>query len=204
MQHGSKSTVRSARLFPLASPRLLLRKLQFGDLEPFLAYRNDPQVSRFQSWDFFSREQAAAFIEQQQSTPPLLPGHWLQLAITLKTKQVLIGDCGVKIHGPDQRQATLGITLAREFQRKGFAGEAIAMLLDFTFLKLGLHRVQADTDPENIPAWRLLERMGMRREAHFTQSLWFKGRWTDEYVYAILQQEWVTRRPSFLEQSPVR
>ena len=56
-----------------------------------------------------------------------------------------------------------------------------------------LHRAVADTDPRNSPAWTLLERLGFRREGHLRQSLWFHGEWADEYLYAILRDEWVAR-----------
>ena len=62
-----------------------------------------------------------------------------------------------------------------------------------TTLHLNLHRVTADTDPQNTRAWTLLERLGLRREAHLFQSLWFKGRWADEYLYAVLRAEWLRR-----------
>lgn len=87
-------------------------------------------------------------------------------------------------------QATIGITLCRAFQGQGLATEALSALLEYLFLEANLHRVQADTDPANVPAWSLLERLGMRREAHSLQSLWFKGRWADEFFYAMLRQEW--------------
>ena len=164
------------------------------DLEMFMAYRNDSRIARFQGWEAITREAAVAFIEEQQSREPFLPGQWLQIAITLKPTQALIGDCAFKIHFQHARQATIGITLAQRFHGKGFALEAIATLLNYAFEELSLHRVCADTDPRNTAAWRLLERLGMRREAHLKQSLWFKGQWTDEYFYAILKPEWLNCR----------
>lgn len=164
------------------------------DLEMFMAYRNDSRIARFQGWEAITKEAAVAFLEEQQSREPFPPGQWLQIAITLKPTHSLIGDCALKIHLEGPRQATIGITLAQRFHGKGFAVEAIATLLNYGFEELHLHRVCADTDPQNTPAWRLLERLGMRREAHLKQSLWFKGQWTDEYFYAILKPEWLSCR----------
>jgi RimJ/RimL family protein N-acetyltransferase len=164
------------------------------DLELFMAYRNDPRIARLQGWETFTRKASVAFLKEQQSREPFLPGQWLQIAITSKATQSLIGDCALKIHLEDPRQATIGITLAHGFHGQGFALEAAATLLNYAFEELGLHRVRADTDTRNTAAWRLLERLGMRREAHLKQSLWFKGRWTDEYFYAILKREWLRCR----------
>ena len=168
--------------------------MRAADLEVFMAYRNDSRISRFQGWEAITREAAVAFIKEQQSREPFLPGQWLQIPITLKPTQALIGDCALKIHLEDPRQATIGITLAHGFHGKGFAMEAAATLLNYAFEELGLHRVRADTDPQNTAAWRLLERLGMRREAHLKQSLWFKGQWADEYFYAILERQWLSCR----------
>ena len=181
-------------MLPLHTPRLVLRRLHDGDVEPFLAYRNDPAVARFQSWDGCGREEAAAFIRRQQAQPPLVPGEWMQAGIALRDTDLLIGDCGLCVRPDDARQATVGFTLARPFQGRGFAAEALGAVLDCVFGDAALHRVVADTDALNAPACALLERLGFRREAHLRQSLWFKGRWADEYLFAILRDEWLARR----------
>jgi RimJ/RimL family protein N-acetyltransferase len=58
------------------------------------------------------------------------------------------------------------------------------------------HRATAITDARDAPAMRLLERVGMRREGHFLQNVWFKGSWGDEHLYALLEQEWLELRSS--------
>jgi aminoglycoside 6'-N-acetyltransferase len=179
-----------SQMLPLDSARLVLRRFSGADLAAFLAYRNDPEVARFQSWESFSLTEATAFVARQEVQEIASPGQWLQIAIAVKQTGQLVGDCALKIHGADARQATIGITLCRPFQGRGLATEALSALLDYLFLEASLHRVQADTDPANTPAWKLLERLGMRREAHSLQSLWFKGHWADEFFYAILRHEW--------------
>jgi RimJ/RimL family protein N-acetyltransferase len=66
--------------------------------------------------------------------------------------------------------------------------------LDYAFDDLGLHRVAAIADCRNKPSWALLERVGMRREGHFLENVWFKGGWSDEYLYAVLKDEWLRKR----------
>jgi aminoglycoside 6'-N-acetyltransferase len=204
MHQESKSRSIITAMLPMASPRLVLRRMQSNDLQRLVAYRNDPRIARFQGWETMSEEAAVAFLDEQKSQAPLLPGQWLQIAITLKATDLLIGDCGLKIHTGNRRQASIGFTLAHDFHGKGFATEAVSTLLDYVFGELSLHRVQADTDPQNTAAWRLLERLGLRREAHLRQSLWFKGRWADEYIYATLSEEWLNRERSLKEHFLVR
>jgi RimJ/RimL family protein N-acetyltransferase len=106
----------------------------------------------------------------------------------------LVGDCALQVDGQEPYRAEIGFTLARELQGKGFASEAVSRLLDYAFGDLGLHRVVAIADCRNNPSWALLERVGLRQEGHFLQSVWFKGEWSDEYLYAVLKDEWLEKR----------
>ena len=173
----------------LESERLVLRRFADADLESFLAYRNDPEVARYQSWDSYTEREATAMIEELKSQQPGTPGEWFQFAIESKQTGTLVGDCALKVEG-DGRQAEVGFTLSREHQGKGYASEAVSRLLDYAFGDLGLHRVVAITDQENEPSFGLLERLGMRREGRFVRNAWFKGRWSSEYLYAVLKDEW--------------
>jgi RimJ/RimL family protein N-acetyltransferase len=116
------------------------------------------------------------------------------LAIALKSTDELVGDCVLRTGLEDSRQGEIGFTLARQHQGKGFAFEAVSVLLEYAFTKLTLHRIVAITDCENVSSIRLLERLGMRREGHFLQSIQNKGEWRDEYQYAILRGEWMQKR----------
>lgn len=180
----------------LETPRLVLRRFNEEDMPAFLAYRNDPEVARYQSWHSITESQAKDFINKQKSIQPGMPAEWFQFAIELKVSGVLIGDCGVKVNQEETRQAEFGITLSLPYQGKGLAYEAVTCMLDYAFNILGLHRVIAITDCLNQSSVMLLERLGMRREGHFIQNIWFKGAWGDEYLYAILQQEWLQKKRS--------
>ena len=175
----------------IESERLWIRRFNDSDLVPFMAYRNDPEVARYQSWNSCDEREARAFIREMQSARAGVPGEWFQFAIESKETQELIGDCALR-HEP--YRAEIGFTLAREYQGRGFASEAISGLLDYAFDALGLHRVIAIADCRNAPSVALLERVGMRREGHFLENVWFKGGWADEYLYAILKDEWLQKR----------
>jgi ribosomal-protein-alanine N-acetyltransferase len=179
---------------PITTQRLVLRRFMGKDAAAFCAYRNDPEVARYQGWEGCSEAEARVFAGKHGTQPFGAPGEWLQIAIVLKESDELIGDCAVRVHPQDVRQATIGVTFARIHHGQGFANEALSGLLDCLFGSAGLHRVVADTDPRNKASRSLLERLGMRREGHLKQSLWFKGEWADEYLYAILREEWLARR----------
>jgi RimJ/RimL family protein N-acetyltransferase len=178
---------------PIVTPRLSLRKLAEADLIPFIQYRNDPDVARYQSWEHIGEEEALRFIKFQRKLSPGKPGRWFQLALELRTSLELIGDCGFKFDLEEPAQAEIGYTLARPHQGKGYATEAVTHLLDFLFSSLGLHRVIAITDCKNTSSYLLLEHLGFRREGHFIQNVWFKGAWGDEYLYAMLGKDWASK-----------
>lgn len=189
----------------IESQRLILRRFNDADLEPFLSYLNDPYVARFQSWESYTEQQARDVIEQQKTLLPGMPGRWFTFALELKETGKLIGHVALKML--EDKQAEIGFTLARAAHGKGLAHEAAACVLDYVFEKLKLHRVVAITDCENERSITLLGRLGLRLEGHFIQNIWFKGRWGDEYLYAVLQDEWLKNRATrdaFLRLSPER
>lgn len=178
---------------PLESERLLLRRFADRDLAPFLAYMSDPVVARYQTWESYTEQEARDFIGRQKDLNFGLPGRWFDFAIELKETGELVGHVALKAE-EDGRQAEIGFTLAREYHGRGLAFEAAARVLEYAFRDLALHRVTAVTDCENHSSVALLVRLGMRREGHFIQNVWFKGRWGDEYLYAVLREEWLRAR----------
>lgn len=179
----------------LRTEKLTLRRFSIDDVESFAAYRSDPGVARFQSWQTpFARAQARDFIEALTVRDPDTPGEWYQLAVVEASSGAHVGDVAAFVDGADPRLAKIGFTLATAAQGKGYAREAATGLLDYLFVARRKHRVSADCDLRNAPSIAVLECLGMRREAHHRQSAWWKGEWTDELVYATLAREWAIRR----------
>jgi RimJ/RimL family protein N-acetyltransferase len=175
----------------LRSRRLILRRLRCDDVFALCAYRSLPEVARFQSWDSFSTEDAARLIaEQSERQDPDIPGAWFQLGITRADTGAIIGDCGMHCRQDDPRQTEIGITLAPAHQGCGYATEALGIVLDLLFDQLEKHRVSATTDADNTAAAALLTRLGFRREGHFIDNVWFKGKWGSEFSFALLRREW--------------
>ncbi len=181
-------------MLPLQTSRLLLRRFVDSDQDAIVAYRNDPEVARYQSWSTCTPGDAHILINENKDLPFGMPDEWIQVAIALRNTNEILGDLAVKIYGHSASQAVLGFTIARRHQRQGYAREAVSAVLDHLFCELNLHRVSADCDPRNLASWGLMVNLGMQREASFRRSHWFKGEWADEYVYAILREEWTARR----------
>ncbi|MDH2415858.1 GNAT family protein [Nocardioides sp. CER19] len=178
--------------WPLRTDRLTLRRGTEPDLEAIWAYRRDPAVTRWLSAAPGTlAEHRASFIER---------GHLDQM-IMVERDGTVVGDTMIRIedayaqHEIAERargtQAELGWTLDPAYGGRGYATEAVRALVDLCFGPLGLRRVVALCFADNEPSWRLMERLGMRREQHLVrESLHRSGEWVDAYGYALLAEEW--------------
>ena len=137
-----------------------LRRFHAKDLDPFLAYRDDPEIARFQSWEAMSREKAAGFIAHMASIDPLLrPGHWTQIAIAQTATDDLIGDMGLYLSN-DGLEAEIGITLARSSHGQGHAMRACQLAVGLLFDRTAITRINAFADARNTASRRLCDRLG--------------------------------------------
>ncbi len=120
---------------------------------------------------------------------------WLALVIEVKALGRVVGNVGLRTESVvGHRQALIGWLLGKAFEGRGYATEATCVLLDHLFLSEGFHRAYARTGADNERSRRLMERVGMRREGHFVRSGFHDGSWCDEYLYAVLDSEWLARR----------
>jgi RimJ/RimL family protein N-acetyltransferase len=175
----------------LVAERVVLRRFRAADLPVFAAYRSDPAIARYQSWDTpYPIEQAERWLEELSHSHPDTPGEWFQFAVALRETGELIGDCGAHVLADDARQAEIGFTFTTANQGHGYATEAVRRLLDYLFHSRGKHRVIANCDDRNVRSGALLRRVGMRREGLLIESTWAKGEWTNDELYAVLRREW--------------
>ncbi len=171
-----------------STERLVIRRFRAQDAEAFAAYRSDPVVARFQSWDApVPVVEAARQVAQFGAGSPSVPG-WFQYAIELRSASALIGDIGVQLHD-NLMQAEIGFTLAPAHQGNGYATEAVRAVLDLLF-GAGILRVSAECDARNTASARLLDRLGFRREGYRVEHTWIKGEWTDDLLFGLLARDW--------------
>jgi len=182
--------------YPLKTERLRLRPFTRGDVEAIFAYRSREDVAQYLFDPPLSLEECALAIHQR-STQFVLEreGDRIILAVTLLNGTV-IGEVSLIWRSEEARQGELGWIFHPDYQGRGYASEASGRLIDLAFHEADLHRVHARCDAQNAASWRLMERLGMRREAHFREHALFKGRWDEEFYYAILRREWLARQHS--------
>ena len=176
----------------LTTEHFVLRPFQRADLEAFTAYRADPKVAKYQSWTDYSYSDALTLFEKMDYAQFGAVDTWFQLAIVTVTSGItptqLVGD--LALHFIDEQQVEIGFTIAPEHQGKHVAFEAVSALLDYLFIELHQHRVIAITDAQNLACCRLLEKLRFRCEAHYVKNIFFKGAWGDEFLYALLKEEY--------------
>jgi RimJ/RimL family protein N-acetyltransferase len=107
---------------------------------------------------------------------------------------LVIGDVVLMWRSREHATAEIGYVFHPDHRGQGFATEAVGALLDIAFVTYRLHRVTARIDARNLASLRLAERVGMRQEAHLVENEWFKGAWSDEIDFAMLQREWLSTR----------
>lgn len=171
----------------LATARLRVDALQVSDAEALFACRADPAAARYQGWCPADLVAARDFIDAQPQQPS---SGWFQRAIRLQETSLLIGDLGVCLPEDPRGSVEFGVSIAPAHQGHGYSSEAVRALFAFVFVQLGSHRVHASVDPRNLASMALLRALGMRQEAHHRESLWFKGEWVDDVIFAMLDHEW--------------
>ncbi len=165
----------------LETARLRLRPLRSDDWQAVLSYAADPTVMRYLPERLLVR--APANGTDQLSCPD-------KFAINLKTDGTFVGHLLFCHHDSEQLVREIGWVISPAYQRHGYATEAAAALLKYGFETLGLQRIVAACDSRNIASYRVMEKLGMRREARFQDCLPRQGEWLEEYLYAICVDEW--------------
>jgi RimJ/RimL family protein N-acetyltransferase len=180
---------------PIETERLILRKFEERDVRDIVEFSREADfwLARSLDWQPASASVRAYFEAQRDLQPQSLP-EWMNLMMELEAERKVIGCVGIGVTNKEQRQASIGWMLSCRCQGQGLATEAAHALIDFGFHSMGLHRIFARTGRANTRSWRLMERLGMRREAHFHQSHKVRDEWDDEFVYAILADEWARIR----------
>ena len=124
-------------------------------------------------------------------------GDVFRLAVIRKADDAAMGEVLLKLASRDALQGEIGYIFHPDFGGQGYATEAVAAMLGIGFEEIGFHRIFARLNAANAGSVGVMERLGLRREAHLIQNDRFEGRWGDEYVYALLKAEWQDRsRPS--------
>jgi RimJ/RimL family protein N-acetyltransferase len=178
----------------IRTERLVLREYTDQDWPSVLTYQSDLRYVRYYPWTGRDAATVKDFVDRFIAWQTDEPRDVLQLAITLPDERGrLIGSCGVRVNDRPRRDGNIGYELNPDYWGRGYAAEAAREMLSYGFDELALHRIWAKCSADNAASAHVLEKIGMRREAHFRRHDYFKDRWWDSFVYAMPDHEW---RPS--------
>jgi len=158
------------------------------DFGAFEAMNREEKFQRFYSENDCSYETWSQLVSKFVSEAEQYPRKNYNLAIALKSNNQFIGAAGIRIE--ENSQASVGCSLDRRYHLRNFAQEAMAAIAKFGFTKLDIHRIYAETISDNKAAVLLCNKFGMRKEAEFIEHKYFKGRWWNTVVFAMLEDEW--------------
>lgn len=176
---------------PLTTARLILRPYTADDLASLHDLFGREDVCRYLPWPAMDLEKARAKLEQRLLQDHIGPDRdaIIPAAVEATTGRV-VGEFMLRVRSVADRQGEVGWSLHPDFHGRGYATEGAREMLRLGFEDLGLHRIYAEADPRNAASLRVMERLGMRREAHLVEPWFLKGEWVDEVVYAMLESEW--------------
>ncbi len=167
----------------LKTKRLIIRNFEYMDWREVYDYTSDINVMRYIPEGVFNEKLAKEFVRNNMDVDAN------KFAVVLADEGYLIGHIVFhKYYG--ELTYEIGWVFNSKFHNKGYASEAALAVLKFAFEKMKLHRIIATCQPENIPSYRVMENIGMKREGHFKKCIAHGNEWWDEYYYAMLREEW--------------
>lgn len=174
----------------IETERLVLRPFQPADFSAYAAYHIRTDVYRFLYSSPPDRDTLKRSFTSVIRPVFAKQGDEFKLAVVTKESGHLVGEVLLKFANEYALQGEVGYIFDPTYAGKGFATEATRAIIDYGFNHLGLHRIFARLDTSNSGSIGVVERLKLRREAHFIDNDRFNGVWGSEFVYAILHNEW--------------
>lgn len=172
----------------MKTERLLIRRFKPEDWQDLYEYLSQDEVVKYEPYDVYTEEASKQEAKRRSGDNSF----W---AVCLKDSGKLIGN--VYLAKLDFGTWELGYVFNSNYQGRGYATEAAQALVNDIIKNHNARRVIAMCNPFNKPSWKLLERLGLRREGHLHQNIYFKKDmdgnpvWADTFEYGILASEWI-------------
>ncbi len=168
---------------------LFIRRFKETDSHDLYEYLSNPETYAFEPGQPISLSEAKRLAKERSEGTDFY-------AVVLKESEKMIGHLYFKQIDPQVMMTwELGYIFNPSYHRKGYASEAARALIEYAFQNQTVHRIMARCDPKNPASWKLLEKIGFRREGHFKQSATFRNDefgnpiWHDAYEYGLLKED---------------
>lgn len=176
----------------LQTKRLVLRKMAVRDAEDMFEYASKPEVSEYLLWNphdsLRTSKNYLAYLQTQYAQKSFYD--W---ALIYRETGKMIGTCGFTSFDLQNNSAEIGYVLSSDFWGYGLAPEAVWRVMEFGFLELNLHRIEAKIIAGNTRSEHVAMKCGMRHEATLKNSMYIKDRYKTIEIYAILDDEYLSK-----------
>jgi RimJ/RimL family protein N-acetyltransferase len=178
----------------IETERLALRPYEAGDLGFLHDMFGREDVCRYLPWPAMDLQEARAKLEQRMLQTSI-GGERKAIVLAAEERRTgsLVGEFMLRLATEEYRQGEVGWSVHPEFHGRGFGTEGAAAMVRLGFERVGLHRIAAECDPRNTASVRVMEKLGMRREALLLEAEYLKGEWVDSMICGLLASEWRAR-----------
>ncbi len=184
----------SSMRFPIETSHLLLRPFERGDLDAVRRYHTLPSVQRYvERPTRYDDDVAAAVALMRTQTELHRPGNTLTLAMMRKGDHRVVGQVSLKWSDATAGQGELRFAIDPAESGKGYLTQALTAMIDLAFDHFRIHRLMVRCDGRSHHSIKLMQKLGLRLEAHYREHALFQGEWDEELHFAVLDREW---RPS--------
>lgn len=173
--------------FPvLETERLILREISQKDVkEVYEIYSSVEAMRYFGKHPMKAIEEAEERINETSTAFQFKEG--IRWAITFKDSDNLIGSAGIWRLLKEHLRGEIGYELMPEYWKKGIMFEALREIINFGFIQMNLHTIEANIDPQNSASLKLLEKLGFEKEGHIKDSFYFNGKFEDTAIYSLIR-----------------
>lgn len=171
---------------PVETERLIIRRIVPGDWEDIHEILSRKEVAEFEPYEPFTPEQSKLETVNRAFRDDFI-------GVELKAEHKMIGN--FYFHSGEFDTYEVGYVFNPDYWGNGYAAEGLKALIDYAFDVMKVRRLFAQCNPLNAHSWKLLERVGMRRESHILKNIYFKRDadgnpiWLDTYEYGLLREE---------------
>ncbi len=169
----------------LSTERLQLSLMTNQDFNNFAALQSEPSMMKYIG-PVLSEDELKAKFDDRIKPFQQDEGHWLTLNMHDKKSNRFVGSIGFKFCSIDNQRAELGYLVLPTFAGLGYTTEAAATIIEFLFEQVNVRKIVAQCTTVNIGSWKVMEKLGMRREAELTSDFYLNDIWYDGYAYGLI------------------
>lgn len=175
----------------LLSQRLSLRLVNNSDLENIHELHSLPETDRYNTLGIPQNvQETESIIKSWIAAYHLRHLKEFIFVIEQTSDRQFIGLIALKLGSSKFKTGEVWYKLHAKHWGQGFATEALNAVLEFGFQELQLHRIEAGCAVDNIGSIKVLEKVGMTREGRKRKVLPLKTGWSDNFEYAILEEDY--------------